>query len=93
MESSLGIGRETLHQARAGSRLDDAKILGTAGALGAATVARRSRLLAAASGASLLAGSLLTRFGLFEAGDASARDPRYRVEPQRARQASRAGPP
>jgi hypothetical protein len=49
MESSLGISRETLHQGRAGSRLDAAKILATAGALGAATVARRSRLPAAAS--------------------------------------------
>jgi hypothetical protein len=47
--------------------------------------------LAAASGASLLASPALTRFGLFEAGKASARDPRYTVEPQRARQASASG--
>jgi hypothetical protein len=33
----------------------------------------------------LLAGSALTRFGLFAAGMASARDPRYTVEPQRER--------
>jgi hypothetical protein len=91
MEESLGISGETLHQGKAGSRLDTARVLATAGALGAATVARRSRLLAAASGASLLASSALTRFGLFEAGKASARDPRYTVEPQRARQASASG--
>jgi hypothetical protein len=33
----------------------------------------------------LLAGSACTRFGIFEAGQASARDPRYTVVPQRAR--------
>jgi hypothetical protein len=39
----------------------------------------------------LLAGSAATRFGIFEAGMASARDPRYTVEPQRDRVASAAG--
>jgi hypothetical protein len=37
------------------------------------------------SGAALLAGSALQRFGVFEAGIASSRDPRYVVEPQRER--------
>ena len=40
---------------------------------------------AAVSGAALLAGSALTRFGVFAAGMASARDPKYTVEPQRER--------
>ncbi|MCW3008484.1 MAG: polysulfide reductase nrfd, partial [Solirubrobacterales bacterium] len=40
---------------------------------------------AALSGAALLAGSAATRFGIFEAGRASARDPRHTVIPQRAR--------
>jgi len=35
------------------------------------------------------AGSLLTRFGVFEAGLASARDPKYTVVPQRERLAAR----
>ena len=37
------------------------------------------------AGAALLAGSALTRFGVFEAGQASARDPKYTVGPQRER--------
>jgi hypothetical protein len=35
----------------------------------------------------LAAGSLLTRFGVFDAGMASARDPKYTVVPQRERMA------
>jgi hypothetical protein len=64
---------------------------GTAGAL----LGRRSRALSALSGAALLTSSLLTRFGVFEAGVASARDPKYTVLPQRERLARRgagAGP-
>ena len=37
------------------------------------------------SGAALLAGSACTRFGVFEAGQASAKDPKYTVVPQRER--------
>ena len=37
----------------------------------------------------LAAGSLLTRFGVFDAGMASARDPKYTVIPQRERMAAR----
>jgi hypothetical protein len=37
------------------------------------------------SGAALMAGSLCTRMGVFEAGLASARDPKYTVVPQRER--------
>jgi hypothetical protein len=44
-----------------------------------------------ASGALLAAGSLLTRFGVFDAGMASARDPKYTVVPQRERMAARDG--
>lgn len=49
----------------------------------------RSRVVAAAAGASYLAASLLTRFGVFEAGRASTRDPKYVVVPQRERLAQR----
>lgn len=55
------------------------------GAVGAATVARRSRAAAVASGLALLAGSALQRFGVFEAGVASTKDPKYVVVPQRRR--------
>ncbi|MGC1734326.1 MAG: hypothetical protein WA731_17005, partial [Pseudonocardiaceae bacterium] len=46
---------------------------------------------AVASGAALVAGSLATRFAVFEAGLASASDPRHVVAPQRARLAERGG--
>jgi formate-dependent nitrite reductase membrane component NrfD len=88
MERRLGMVAQALHDGTAGKRLKAAKALTAAGALGAATVARRSRAGAGLSGAALLAGSALTRFGLFEGGMASARDPRYTVEPQRARMAA-----
>jgi hypothetical protein len=52
---------------------------------GASKPDRARRIIAVASGAALLAGSAFTRFGIFEGGMASARDPKYTVEPQRAR--------
>jgi len=52
-------------------------------------VGGRSRLLSAAAGAAYLASSLCTRFGVFEAGRASARDPKYVVVPQKERMARR----
>ncbi|HYZ54736.1 MAG TPA: polysulfide reductase, partial [Streptosporangiaceae bacterium] len=55
------------------------------GAVAAVSVARRSRLAAAAAGLALLAGSVLQRFGTFEAGVASTKDPAYVVVPQRER--------
>jgi formate-dependent nitrite reductase membrane component NrfD len=85
MERRLGMVAETLHEGNAGTRLRAAKALTAAGALGAATIARRSRPGAVISGAALLAGSALTRFGLFAAGMASAQDPKYTVGPQRER--------
>jgi hypothetical protein len=84
MEKRLGLVAEVLRDGRAGARLRAAKALTTAGMLTAATLARRSRPGAAFAGGALLAGSALTRFGLFAAGMQSATDPRYTVEPQRA---------
>ncbi len=83
MERRMGMVAEPLHTGTAGKRLKAAKLLTAGGALGAATLARRSRTAAVVSGAALMAGSALTRFGLFSAGMESARDPRYTVEPQR----------
>jgi formate-dependent nitrite reductase membrane component NrfD len=85
MEHRLGMVAETLHEGKAGKRLKIAKALTAAGAAGAGLLARRGRPAAIAAGTALLAGSALTRFGLFEAGMASARDPKYTVEPQRKR--------
>jgi hypothetical protein len=85
MEKSAGLASETFRDGQAGLLLRAAKTLTAAGALGAATLARRNRIAAAMSGVALLAGSGLTRFGIFEAGRASTRDPKYTVVPQRQR--------
>jgi hypothetical protein len=61
-----------------------AKALTVAGAAGS-LLAGRSRAMAVVSGAALMAGSACTRFGIFEAGQESARDPKYTVVPQRER--------
>ena len=47
------------------------------------------KVLGIAAAALLAAGSLLTRFGVFEAGIASTKDPKYVVIPQRERMAAR----
>lgn len=59
----------------------------TAGALAGAVLGQRSRAISALAGASLLAASAMTRYGIFEAGMASARDPKYTIIPQRRRRA------
>jgi formate-dependent nitrite reductase membrane component NrfD len=84
MERGMGITAEPLHAGHAGTLMRASKALTLAGALGA-LVGRRSRTLSGLSGAALLAGSACLRFGVFEAGQASARDPRYTVVPQRER--------
>jgi hypothetical protein len=53
-----------------------------------AALANRSRPATALAGLALLASSALTRFGVFMAGKASARDPAYTVGPQRERVAA-----
>jgi formate-dependent nitrite reductase membrane component NrfD len=60
-------------------------LLGRCGGAGRAGRGRAGRMVSALSGASLVAASALTRFGIFRAGVASARDPKYTVVPQRAR--------
>jgi len=82
------VAAEPLHHGDPGRMLRWSERLVVAGGLGA-LVGGRSRLLAVVSGAALAAASALTRFGIFEAGKASARDPRYTMEPQRRRLAAR----
>jgi formate-dependent nitrite reductase membrane component NrfD len=86
----MGGTAEPYHNGTAGRLLRAAEVLTVAGAAGA-VLARRSRPGLALAGAALLAGSALTRFGVFEAGRVSARDPKYTVAPQRQRLAERAG--
>lgn len=84
MEASMGLVAEPLHQGKAGRLMRASRVLTLAGAAGS-LLAGRSRLAAVLSGAALMAGSACTRFGIFEAGQQSARDPRYTVVPQRER--------
>jgi hypothetical protein len=88
LERRLGDLAEPYHQGKSGRLLKTAEILTAAGAAGAA-LTRRTRIGSALSGLTLLAASALTRYGIFEAGMASARDPKYTVVPQRERQQAR----
>lgn len=82
MEKTMGVTAEPLHQGKAGSWMRAARNLGVAGIAGT-LLSGRSRAVAAASGLALMASSACTRMGIFEAGQASAADPKYTVEPQR----------
>jgi DMSO reductase anchor subunit len=88
VETEFGIVSEPYHEGKAGKLLRAAKSCTAAGAA-LTVVAGRRRAGAVAAGALLAAGSLLTRFGVFEAGMASAKDPKYTVVPQRERLAAR----
>jgi formate-dependent nitrite reductase membrane component NrfD len=84
MQKAAGLAGETFTQGRAGhfARAAEALLVG-GGILAALT--RRSRAGSALAGAALLAGACCERFAVFEAGLASARDPKYTVVPQRER--------
>jgi formate-dependent nitrite reductase membrane component NrfD len=88
-ERRMGMVGEAYRSGKAGKLMTAARILTIGGALGGALLARRSRSAAVLSGLALLAGSAATRFGIFEAGVASAEDPKYTVVPQRERMAAR----
>ena len=84
MEERMGMAKEAFKEGAAERYHKGAQALLVAGTL-TSVVARRSRLLGAVAGASLLVGSALTRFAIFEAGLNSARDPKYTMVPQRKR--------
>lgn len=88
MQKNLGMLAEPLHTGHAGKLVTASKILTIGGAVGAALIGHK-RAGAVLSGLALLAGSAATRFGVFEAGIASAKDPKYTVIPQRERLAAR----
>jgi DMSO reductase anchor subunit len=90
MEKSMGLAAETLHQGTAGTLLRLARAFTAVGVV-AGVAGRRSRALSAVGGAALMAGSACTRFGIFRAGQDSARDPKYTVVPQRERLNARRG--
>jgi formate-dependent nitrite reductase membrane component NrfD len=88
LERRLGADAEPYRAGLPGLLMKAAEVLTVSGLAGA-ILARGHRTAAACSGAALLVGSALTRFGIFEAGRASARDPKYTVGPQRGRLRSR----
>jgi hypothetical protein len=84
MERKLGLLGDVYGKGRAGVLMKASKACLAAGAVGA-VVGRKKRWSAALSGLALMAGSALTRFGVFDAGIASANDPAHIVVPQRER--------
>jgi len=102
MERRIGMTAEPYTTGRGGRYLRAAKILALAGAAGAAASGllpgralpgregSGRRVVAALSGAALVAASAATRWGIFHAGLESARDPKYTVVPQRQRRAAQA---
>lgn len=90
VETTKGILSEPYTTGRAGKLLRAGRALTAAGVAGA-LLGRRSRVVSGLSGLSLLTASLLTRFGIFDGGVASAKDPKYTVVPQRERLAARTG--
>lgn len=92
MTRRIGMVAEPYHRGRGGVYIRLGQVLGALGATGAALSATSAvpagtarRIVAAASGAALMGASVATRWGVFHAGMASARDPKYTVVPQRER--------
>ena len=88
VEHDHGIVSEPFHEGRPGRSCGRRRRAPPAGA-GLTVVAGRTRLGAVASGTLLAAGSLLTRFGVFEAGMASAQGPEVHRHPAAERMAAR----
>lgn len=84
MERRLGELAEPYRSGRTALLMRTARGL-TVGAGLVSLLAGRSRVAAVLAGASYAVGSLTLRFGVFEAGLASARDPKYTVLPQKRR--------
>ncbi len=84
----LGIHSEPYRTGRAGRLMKAQRRLTDAG-LVLSALGVKSRLARRLAGAAFVADSLVTRFGVFEAGKESARDPKYVVVPQRERLARR----
>ncbi|SFD98687.1 Polysulphide reductase, NrfD [Actinopolyspora alba] len=82
LEQRAGRIAEAYRTGRAGTTLRTARVLAAGCALGA-LFARRSGSVAVLVAASGTAASAATRYGVFEAGRETARDPYYTVVPQR----------
>jgi Polysulphide reductase, NrfD len=93
MEKRLGLAGEPYSTGEAGRYKKLARACTLGGAALLAGPGRRSRLAAVAGGTIVLAGEVAVRWSVFKAGFQSARDPKYVVEPQRARADERRGAP
>jgi hypothetical protein len=88
MARRLGGLGEVYRTGRAGRLAWASRALTAAGAVLIGARGRRSRASAVAGGVAVLAGSACQRRAVFEAGRASAADPKYTVGPQRERLAA-----
>jgi DMSO reductase anchor subunit len=77
------VERRSYGDGHAAALLKTGRALAIAGGAVSATLGRRSAWASRLAGLALVAGSAATRFGIFEAGVASAADPQQVVEPQR----------
>jgi hypothetical protein len=93
IERRLGPVAEPYRNGEPGELMLAARVLTATGAAAALAARGRSRFLSMTAGAILVAASAVTRFGVFHAGRASARDPKHTIAPQRTRAAARAWPP
>jgi len=84
MEHRAGLVGEPYRTGTSGRLMSASRAL-TVGGLALSVAGRRHPGLRRAAGLVLATGSLALRFGVFEAGRASARDPKYTVVPQRDR--------
>lgn len=88
VQRRLGMLAEPYQEGRPGLFMRTARALTIAGVAGSA-LGGRSRPVSVAAGCCYAAGSVFTRFGVFQAGLASAKDPKYVVVPQRERMRER----
>ncbi len=84
MEKRMGEVAEPYHRGKGARLLRIGEAL-TATGVALCVLGRRRRAANVVGGAALVAASACTRFGIFHAGMQSAQDPRYTVEPQKAR--------
>lgn len=93
LERRLGAVAEPYRSGKPGELMLAARVLSLTGVAATAAARGRNRVLSAVAGATLVAGSAVSRAGIYEAGRASARDPKYTIAPQHTRAAARAWPP
>ena len=86
-----GLAAEPYDEGRPGRLMRLARGATAVASVLTAVAGRRSRVVSALAGATYVTASVATRFGVFEAGLASARDPKYTVVPQRERLRRRQG--